>query len=84
MTKKLALAALTSIALCVVDTALWDLRCKTAGLPLYRMAGGAQTRIPVYDTEGGWLHLNPGEVVENALAAKAKGFRAVKVLLSTS
>ncbi len=74
-----SVGALTSIALCVVDTALWDLRCKAAGLPLYRMAGGAQTRIPVYDTEGGWLHLKPGEVVENALAAKAKGFRAVKV-----
>ncbi len=43
------------------------------------MAGGAQRRIPVYDTEGGWLHLKPGEVVENALAAKSKGFRGVKI-----
>lgn len=43
------------------------------------MAGGAQRRIPVYDTEGGWLHLKPGELVENATAAKAKGFRAVKI-----
>ena len=59
-----SVGALTSIALCVIDTALWDLRCKAAGQPLYRMAGGAQSRIPVYDTEGGWLHLKPGEVAE--------------------
>ena len=74
-----SVGAITSIALCVVDTALWDRRCRVASLPLHVMAGGAQRRIPVYDTEGGWLHLAPGAVVENALAAKAKGFRAIKV-----
>jgi L-alanine-DL-glutamate epimerase-like enolase superfamily enzyme len=74
-----SVGAITSIALCVVDTALWDRRCRVAGLPLHVMAGGAQRRIPVYDTEGGWLHLQPGALVENALAAKAKGFRAIKV-----
>lgn len=74
-----SVGAITSIALCVVDTALWDRRCRAAGLPLHVMAGGAQHRIAVYDTDGGWLHLKPGEVVENALAAKAKGFRAVKI-----
>lgn len=74
-----SVGAITSIALCVVDTALWDRRCRAAGLPLHVMAGGAQRRVPVYDTEGGWLHLKPGEVVENAIAAKAKGFRGVKI-----
>jgi len=74
-----SVGAITSIALCVVDTALWDRRCRVAGLPLHVMAGGAQRRIPVYDTEGGWLHLQPSALVENALAAKAKGFRAIKI-----
>jgi L-alanine-DL-glutamate epimerase-like enolase superfamily enzyme len=74
-----SVGAITSIALCVIDTALWDRRCRAAALPVHVMAGGAQRRIPVYDTEGGWLHLKPGEVVENALAAKAKGFRGVKI-----
>jgi L-alanine-DL-glutamate epimerase-like enolase superfamily enzyme len=74
-----SVGAITSIALCVVDSALWDLRCRRAQLPLHVMAGGAQTRIPVYDTEGGWLHLSPAEVVDNAQAAKARGFKAVKV-----
>ncbi|HTS54284.1 MAG TPA: mandelate racemase/muconate lactonizing enzyme family protein [Burkholderiales bacterium] len=74
-----SVGAITSIALSVVDTALWDRRCRAAALPLHVMAGGAQRRVAVYDTEGGWLHLKPGEVVENALAAKAKGFRGVKI-----
>jgi L-alanine-DL-glutamate epimerase-like enolase superfamily enzyme len=74
-----SVGAITSIALSVIDTALWDRRCRAAGLPLHVMAGGAQRRIPVYDTEGGWLHLKPSEVAENALAAKAKGFRGVKI-----
>ena len=79
-----SVGAITSIALCVVDTALWDRRCRVAGLPLHVMAGGAQSRIPVYDTEGGWLHLKPGELVNNAMAAKAKGFKAVKVKIGRS
>ena len=79
LTHATSVGAITSIALCVIDTALWDRRCRAAALPLHVTAGGAQRRIPVYDTEGGWLHLKPGEVVENALAAKAKGFRGVKV-----
>jgi len=74
-----SVGAITSIALAVIDTALWDRRCRAAALPLHVMAGGAQRRIPVYDTEGGWLHLRPGDLVQNAIAAKAKGFRAVKI-----
>ena len=32
--------AITSLALAAVDTALWDLRCRRAGEPLWRLAGG--------------------------------------------
>jgi L-alanine-DL-glutamate epimerase-like enolase superfamily enzyme len=74
-----SVGATTSIALCVVDTALWDLRCRRAGLPLHIMAGGAHRNIPVYDTEGGWLHLTPEEVLTNVVANKEKGFRGVKI-----
>ena len=74
-----SVGATTSIALCVVDTALWDLRCRHAGLPLHVMAGGAHRKIPVYDTEGGWLHLTPEQVLTNVVANKEKGFRGVKI-----
>ena len=52
-----SVGAITSLALATIDTALWDLRCKRAGLPLWQMAGGAKKSVPLYTTEGGWLHL---------------------------
>lgn len=78
-THALSVGAITSIALCVIDVALWDRRSRAAGLPLHVMAGGAQRRIPVYDTDGGWLHFKVNELVKNAEAAKARGFRALKI-----
>ena len=41
-----AVGAITSLALAAIDTALWDLRCRRAGLPLWKMAGGAQRAGP--------------------------------------
>ncbi len=45
-THSLAVGAVTSLALAAIDTALWDLKCRRAGLPLWQMAGGAQQRCP--------------------------------------
>src|ERR1700733_6204605 len=66
-------------ALAAIDTALWDLRCRKAGLPLHVMAGGAKDRIPLYTTEGGWLHLPKQALVDDALKAKSLGFGGSKV-----
>jgi len=74
-----AVGAITSLALCAVDTALWDRNSRAAGLPLWQMAGGAQQRVPVYTTEGGWLQLEPSQLVEQALAARADGFLGAKI-----
>lgn len=71
--------AITSIALAAIDTALWDLQCKKRGLPLWIAAGGASDRRPLYTTEGGWLHIETEALVEDALQAKAKGFRGSKI-----
>ncbi len=68
-----------AIALAAIDTALWDLRAKKQGLPLWKLAGGAKESCPLYTTEGGWLHIEPEALVEDALAAKAKGFNGSKV-----
>src|SRR3984893_9590207 len=71
--------ALTSIALAAIDTALWDLRAKRAQLPLHKIAGGAKDRIKLYYTEGGWLHIDEDQLVEEALQAKEKGFGGTKI-----
>lgn len=47
------MVAITSLALAAVDTALWDLKCLKAGLPLHIATGGTRDQIPLYTTEGG-------------------------------
>lgn len=71
--------AITSIALAAIDTALWDLKARKLGQPLHLLAGGAQQAIPLYTTEGGWLHLEEAALVEDALKAKADGFGGCKL-----
>jgi len=78
-TRATTVGAITSLALAAVDTALWDLRCLRAGEPLWRVAGGFRREVPLYDTEGGWLHLSTDELVRGALAAQAAGWPGVKL-----
>jgi len=74
-----AVGAITSLALACVDTALWDWRARSQQLPLWQLLGGAQNRVPVYTTEGGWLHLGADELVAQTLAAQAQGFKGAKI-----
>ncbi len=71
--------AITALAMAAIDTALWDLRCRRAKLPLHRAAGGAKDRIPVYTTEGGWLHHPPEQLVDETLKAREDGFAGAKI-----
>ncbi|MFN0182181.1 MAG: mandelate racemase/muconate lactonizing enzyme family protein [Aquabacterium sp.] len=74
-----SVGAITALALAAVDTALWDWRCRRDGQPLWRAAGGARDRTPVYTTEGGWLHLPVETLVRETLAARDAGFRGAKL-----
>lgn len=67
-------------ALSSIDMALWDIKGKVAGLPLYKLVGGYRTDIPIY-TAGGYYA--PGKGLKE-LAAEMVGFvemgaRAVKM-----
>ncbi|MFO1328178.1 MAG: mandelate racemase/muconate lactonizing enzyme family protein [Rubrivivax sp.] len=74
-----SVGAITSLALCAIDTALWDWRCRRDNQPLWKAAGGAQAGVPVYTTEGGWLHLSPDELVRQSVEARDLGFKGAKV-----
>lgn len=73
-----------SLALAAVDIALWDIRCQQAGLPLHLLAGGAHARLPMYDTEGGWLNVDDDALVANAVSARDRGFHGFKVKVGRS
>ncbi len=79
LTHATAVGAITSLALAAIDTALWDLRARRAGLPLHVLAGGAQEKIRLYTTEGGWLHLDTAAIVEDTIRAKESGFSGAKI-----
>jgi L-alanine-DL-glutamate epimerase-like enolase superfamily enzyme len=78
-THALSVGPLTALSLAAIDTALWDLRGVKLGQPLHLLAGGAKPRIPVYTTEGGWLHMDEAELVAEAEAAVAQGFAGTKI-----
>ena len=75
----LVVGPIASLALAAIDIALWDLRCMRAQQPLYRMLGGAKKSIPMYTTEGGWLHIKTVDLVADALDAKGKGYSGSKI-----
>ncbi|GAA2563618.1 mandelate racemase/muconate lactonizing enzyme family protein [Winogradskya consettensis] len=83
-TKATTVGAITSLALAAIDTALWDWRCRAAGQPLWMVAGGAKDRIPLYDTEGGWLHLSTEELVAGARSSQIAGWPGIKMKVGRS
>jgi L-alanine-DL-glutamate epimerase-like enolase superfamily enzyme len=60
-----------------VEMALWDILAKTAGLPLYRLLGGAvRDSVPTKFSLSG---VEPSIAAENAAWAVEQGFRTLKV-----
>jgi len=69
------------MAIAAVDGALWDATARAANLPLYRMLGGAQDRVPVYHSGGLWLHQSIDQLTIEAQQMVSAGFKAIKMRL---
>jgi len=70
-------------AISAVDIALWDIKCKTCNMPLYKLLGGYKKSIPVYIT-GGYYSLkgdmNEVEAITKEMEENVKqGFLGAKI-----
>ena len=66
------------VAISAVDCALWDLRGKIMGLPIYRLLGGpTRERVACYASMLGHSH-EPGLIRERAQRMANNGFKAQK------
>ncbi len=68
-------------ALAAIDTALWDLRAKAAGLPVARLLGGYRDEVPVYASHLLFRNWSLDQLQKDAAALVAQGFRAMKMRL---
>ena len=73
-----ARGGIASFAISAVDIALWDLRGKQTGQPLWKMAGGAGDRCRAY---AGGIDLNfpLPKLLDNVRGYLAQGFNGVKI-----
>lgn len=69
----------TGVALLsAVDIALWDLKGKACGLPLFELLGGAiKDPVPAYASSIYWS--SPAEAAQTAREFVDRGFRAIKL-----
>lgn len=68
----------TVLALSALDIALWDLKARRLGQPLWKLAGGHADRVRCY-AGGIDLHLSTDALLAQTEANLARGFRAIKM-----
>jgi L-alanine-DL-glutamate epimerase-like enolase superfamily enzyme len=66
-------------AIAALDTALWDLKAKRAGLPLAKLLGAHRDSVRCYNTGGGYLHAPIGQVLDSADRSLAAGIGGLKI-----
>ena len=66
-------------AISAIDTAVWDLRGRRAGLPLFRLLGREPSRVPIYGSGRSSNTLSTPELVHGSVSYAADGYDAVKL-----
>ncbi|HEY3743005.1 MAG TPA: mandelate racemase/muconate lactonizing enzyme family protein [Bryobacteraceae bacterium] len=72
---------ITHLALSAIDIALWDLKAKAAGVPLWKLLGGsAGKRLIGYNTDGGWLNWPLETLISDTKRlVEEEGYTGVKI-----
>jgi D-galactarolactone cycloisomerase len=67
------------LAMSGIDMALWDIRGKALGLPLYKLLGGSKKAIPAYAGGVSLGYQDPAKLVEEAGQSLDQGYKALKL-----
>lgn len=67
-------------AIAAIDVALWDLKGKALGQPIWKLLGGARPRVPLYATFG-FGFLDEAALAESAKACRELGFDHLKMVV---
>ncbi|MDR0358250.1 MAG: mandelate racemase/muconate lactonizing enzyme family protein [bacterium] len=73
------MGAAAAMAMSGIDLALWDIRGKATGWPLYRLLGGGPRAIPAYAGGVALGYQPPDQLAEEARRHVDAGYRAVKL-----
>lgn len=66
-------------AIAALDTALWDLKAKRAGLPLSKLLGAHRDSVRCYNTSGGYLQASIEEILEKSTQSRERGIGGIKM-----
>jgi D-galactarolactone cycloisomerase len=72
------------LAMSGIDMALWDIRGKALGLPLYKLLGGTRKAIPAYAGGVSLGYQPPGKLIEEAQKSLDQGYKAIKLRVGDS
>ena len=65
-----------------IETALWDIRAKAAGMPMHRLLGAVRDRVPVYWSGGLWLSMSIDALQQEAIDRVKAGYKAMKIRIA--
>ncbi len=72
------------VGISAIDGALWDALGKASNLAIYRLLGGAKTRVQAYHSGGLWLDRSIDALAAEAQGFVTQGFRAMKMRVGSS
>jgi L-alanine-DL-glutamate epimerase-like enolase superfamily enzyme len=81
-TRNLGRPGIVSMAIAAVDTAIWDLKARLQGVPLYVLLGPARDDVPVYGS-GGFTTYSESRLVEQLSGWVERGIPRVKMKVGT-